>query len=241
LSIPAEPVAVPERVRELAAGASLDPVWRNDYGGLTFRTTDDRYIKFGPRNEESCLAGEAERLEWAGGYLRVPHVLEVGHDDTSEWLVTRALRGESAVAPRWVERPDLAVRAVGEGLRALHEALPVAECPFDWGVSSRIANAARRGIRLPDALREPPPIERLVVCHADACCPNTLIDDDGRWAAHVDLGLLGTGDRWADIAVAAMSTEWNYGPGWDDVLIEAYGVEPDQERLSYYRELWNAT
>ena len=85
------------------------------------------------------------------------------------------------------------------------------------------------------------PIDRLVVCHADACCPNTLIGDDGRWTAHVDLGLLGLGDRWADIAVASMSTEWNYGPGWEDALIEAYGVEPDRERLSYYRELWNAT
>ena len=38
-----------------------------------------------------------------------------------------------------------------------------------------------------------------------------------------------------------MSTEWNYGPGWEDALIEAYGVEPDRERLAYYRELWNAT
>lgn len=67
------------------------------------------------------------------------------------------------------------------------------------------------------------------------------IGEDGRWIAHVDLGLLGTGDRWADIAVAAMSTEWNYGPGWEDALIEAYGIEPDRARLSFYRELWNAT
>jgi kanamycin kinase len=38
-----------------------------------------------------------------------------------------------------------------------------------------------------------------------------------------------------------MSTEWNYGPGWSDALIEAYGVEPDRARLAYYRHLWNAT
>ena len=40
-------------------------MWVNGVGGLTFRTDDDRYIKFGPRNEESSFAGEAERLEWA--------------------------------------------------------------------------------------------------------------------------------------------------------------------------------
>lgn len=79
------------------------------------------------------------------------------------------------------------------------------------------------------------------MCHGDACAPNTLIGHDGEWTAHVDLGALGVADRWADIAVAAMSTEWNYGPGWHDALIDAYGVTPDATRLAFYRELWNAT
>ncbi|MFE4724492.1 phosphotransferase [Microbacterium sp. NPDC056736] len=241
MSIPAEDVVVPPRVRLLAGGTRLVPVWRNDYGGVTFRTDDGRYIKHGPRNAESSFAGEAERLDWAVARIAVPRVLEVGGDDTHEWLVTTALPGLSAVDPRWVADPATAVRAVGEGLRALHDALPVADCPFDWGVAGRIANAAGRGIRVPDALREPPPVDRLVVCHGDACCPNTLIGDDGRWVAHVDLGTLGVADRWADIAVASMSTAWNYGEGWEDALIEAYGVAPDRERLSYYRDLWNAT
>lgn len=241
MSIPGEDVVVPPRVRLLAGGTRLVPVWRNDYGGVTFRTDDGRYIKHGPRNAESSFAGEAERLDWAVARIAVPRVLEVGGDDTHEWLVTTALPGLSAVDPRWVADPATAVRAVGEGLRALHDALPVADCPFDWGVAGRIANAAGRGIRVPDALREPPPVDRLVVCHGDACCPNTLIGDDGRWVAHVDLGTLGVADRWADIAVASMSTAWNYGEGWEDALIEAYGVAPDRERLSYYRDLWNAT
>ena len=241
MSIPGEDVVVPPRVRLLAGGTRIVPVWRNDYGGVTFRTDDDRYIKHGPRNAESSFAGEAERLDWAVARIAVPRVLEVGGDDTHEWLVTTALPGLSAVDPRWVADPATAVRAVGEGLRALHDALPVADCPFDWGVAGRIANAAGRGIRVPDALREPPPVDRLVVCHGDACCPNTLIGDDGRWVAHVDLGTLGVADRWADIAVASMSTAWNYGEGWEDALIEAYGVAPDRERLSYYRDLWNAT
>jgi len=241
MSTPVDAVVVPDRVLALARGASLTPVWRNDNGGLTFRTDDGRYIKFGPRNAESSLAAETARLAWAGRWIRVPHVLEAGDDDAHEWMATRAIPGESAVASRWIAEPATAVRAVGEGLRALHDALPVAECPFEWSVPSRIANAAGRGIRVPDALREPPPVDRLVVCHADACCPNTLLADDGRWIAHVDLGALGTGDRWGDIAVASMSTEWNYGPGWEDALIEAYGVEPDRERLAYYRDLWNAT
>ncbi|BDV32106.1 aminoglycoside 3'-phosphotransferase [Microbacterium terricola] len=241
MSIPTETVPVPARVAALAGGAAVTPVWRNGLGGLTFATDDGRHIKLGPRNLETSTAAEAERLAWAGGRTPVPRVLAVGADEDEEWLVTASLPGRSAVSPEWIADPAVAVRAVGAGLRALHDALPVADCPFDWGVGVRLTNAAARGIRVPDALRTPPPVDVRVVCHGDACCPNTLLDEAGRVTGHVDLGALGVADRWADIAVAAMSTEWNYGPGWEDALIAAYGLEPDRERLAYYRALWNAT
>lgn len=241
MTIPAADTAVPARILLLADGAALRPAWRNELGGLTFATDDGRFIKWGPRNPETSMRDEAERMRWAWTWIAVPEVLDQGEDATHEWLVTVALAGDSAVAPRWIADPATAVRAVGEGLRALHEALPVSECPWEWSVPRRVENARERGIRVPDALRSPPPVDRLVVCHGDACVPNTILDDAGRWTAHVDLAALGTADRWADIAVAAMSTEWNYGPGWADELIAAYGVEPDRERLAYYRDLWNAT
>lgn len=244
MSIPAASFEVPDRVREFAGTATLEPVWENGLGGLTFRVVpaaaDPFFIKWGPLNDEVSMRDEAERMRWAGRFTRVPEVISHGADAAHEWLVTAAIPGDSAVHPHWITRPEVAVRAVGEGLRALHEALPVDECPWEWSVESRIADAARQGIRIPPPLRDAPPVDRLVVCHADACCPNTLLGDDGRWLAHVDLGGLGVGDRWADIAVASMSTEWNYGPGWEDTLIEAYGLEPDRERLAYYRDLWNA-
>nr|WP_242519356.1 aminoglycoside 3'-phosphotransferase [Microbacterium esteraromaticum] len=245
VSIPVMPVVVPPRVRELARGAALECVWQNDLGGLTLRATpqygEPFFIKWGPRHDESTMRDEAERMQWAGRWARVPQVLSHGEDATEEWLVTAALAGDSAVSPYWRERPETAVRAVGEALRAWHDALPVEECPWDWGVAARIDAAEQRGIRVPESLRTPPPVDQLVVAHADACCPNTLLDTDGRWLAHVDLGQMGTADRWADLAVAAMSTEWNYGPGWDDTLIAAYGIAPDPARQAYYRALWNAT
>ncbi|OAN33092.1 aminoglycoside 3'-phosphotransferase [Microbacterium sp. H83] len=241
MSIPLASTAVPPVVRSLAAGAGLTPVWRNGIGGLTFRTDDGRFIKWGPRDAEANMRDEAERMRWAGRWIAVPEVRDQGEDAAHEWLVTAAVPALSAVDPRWRDHPETAVRAVGAGLRALHDALPVDECRWTWDPASRIANAAVRGIDVPDDLRAPPPIDRLVVCHGDACMPNTLLDDDGRPVAHVDLAALGAADRWADIAVASMSTVWNHGPGWEDLLIEAYGVEPDRERLAYYRRLWNET
>lgn len=238
-STPDASVAVPDRVRELARGAALTPVWLNGIGGLTFRTDDERYIKWGPLDLEASMSDEAERMRWARRWVTVPEVIEQGQDESEEWLVTVAVDGRSAVDPRWRHDPEHAVRAVGEGLRMLHDALPVEDCPWEWSVAGRIANAAERDVILPAELRESPPIDRLVVCHGDACMPNTLLDDAARPVAFVDLAALGTADRWADIAVASMSTVWNFGEGWEDALIEAYGIEPDRERLAYYRRLWN--
>lgn len=50
---------------------------------------------------------------------------------------------------------------------------------------------------------------------------------------------MGVADRWADLAVATWSTEWNYRPGWDPLLLEAYGTRPDPDRTRYYRLLWD--
>jgi kanamycin kinase len=176
----------------------------------------------------------------------VPPVLEARAD----LLVTAALPGRSAVDPRWTASPQQAAAAVGQGLRALHDALPVDGCPFSWSAADRLADLrfdpaawhpdhAHLGVEeARDGVAVPPPVDRLVVCHGDACVPNTLIADDGSPAGHVDLGALGVADRWADLAVATWSTVWNYGPGYEEVLLAAYGVDPDPARTAYYRLLW---
>ena len=43
----------------------------------------------------------------------------------------------------------------------------------------------------------------------------------------------------ADLAIATWSAGWNYGPGWEPLLLDAYGVEPDPDRTAYYRLLWD--
>ncbi|MGV9770267.1 phosphotransferase [Microbacterium sp. NPDC003461] len=239
MSVPLPGIDVPERVRALAGPEPLEPVWRNVLGGLTFRA-GDRYVKWAPRRPGLDLPREAERLGWAGRFVRGPRVLAHGATGDEQWLVTEAIPAWSAVSEWGFANPAEAVRAVGAGLRAMHDAFPVAECPWDWSVPARIAAAAERGTIVPPELRDPPPIDRLVACHGDACCPNTLVDERG-WAAHVDLGSLGVADRWADLAPAVWSAGYNFGPGWDGALLEAYGVDPDPARLDYYDRLWHAT
>jgi aminoglycoside phosphotransferase len=259
---PADPHAtVPAGVAALAAGRPLRLVWQNDSGGLTFAAGQGAgrcFIKWSPAASWIDLAAEADRLSWAAPFHPVPRVLARGTSPAGSWLITAALPGDNAVSPRWAGDPATAVRAIGTGLRSLHEAFPVATCPFSWSAQDRLADARREAaagrldpgcwheihqrLGIAEALRRAagiPPADKLVVCHGDACAPNTLLSADGRWSGHVDLGMLGIADRWADIAVATWSAEWNYGPGWEPLLLDAYGIQPDPERTRYYRLLWD--
>jgi len=236
--------AVPEAVLEFAAGAPLELAWANEVGGLTYRVdaaSGPVFLKWDPAGSIESLAAERERLGWLQGRFPAPRVVGFGGDERGEWLATAALDGLSAVAAPWKAEPETAVRAIASGLRLLHETLDAASCPFTWSVDARVATAAENGRVVPDALREAPPIDRLVVCHGDPCSPNTLIGASGRFAAIVDAGRVGAADRWADLAVASMSLGWNYGDGWEPLFFDTYGVARDEQRIAYYRALWDAT
>jgi aminoglycoside phosphotransferase len=258
--VPEREIAVPDAVLSVAAGRTLRPVWLNVLGGVTFEVVDHdarSFVKFAPAGSGLPLHQEAERLAWAQRFTPVPKVLSWGTDPSGTWLETAALPGTNAVDARWLREPEPAVIAIGRGLRSLHEALPVEECPFSWSAENRLASACKRAadglidttlwhpdyqhLTVAEALAQTvdrPPIDRLVVCHGDACAPNTLVGDDGAWTGHVDMATLGVADRWADLSIASWSLDWNFGPGWDTIFYQAYGIEPDPVRIAFYRLLW---
>jgi aminoglycoside phosphotransferase len=184
---------VPAPVEAVAAGRPARQVWRNMVGGRTFEigaSADRCFVKWTPVASGINLADEASRMRWAASYTTVPQVIGLGADDAGSWLITSALPGERATSPRWKAEPATAVAAIGAGLRAMHDALPVADCPFSWMATGRLADARHRagegrldpglwhdehqplGIEHAlDLLAHIPPADRLVVCHGDTCSP----------------------------------------------------------------------
>lgn len=242
------PPAVPAVVLRLAAGRPIRWVWENELGGQTFRIGEGpgaAYLKWLPPHPEFDVVAEAARLRWVDGRVPVPRVLDHGEDGPHSWLLTAALPGTSSVDRRWQAEPLLAARAIGTGLRLLHDRLPVRDCPFSWQPPDRTTDDT--------LLAQTPPVDRLVVCHGDACAPNTLLAEDGSYCGTVDLGRMGVADRWADLAVAGDSLDWNFAAGGrfaprdatvtgtelEAALLDAYGIDPDPVRTAYYRLLWD--
>lgn len=228
----------PEVLHRFSRDTSTEPelIWRNELGGLTFRLrtfTGDRHLKFSPRPAAPSLQREAATLTWLDSVGHpVPRLLDAGCDDQGEWMLTESIAATDAVREPWRSSPQVAIAAIASGLRALHELDPASAPPWlhhgSW--------ARRQPAGWPPA----PELTDPVVVHGDACAPNTLIGPDGRWAGHVDLGDLTIGDRWADLAIAAMSLGWNYGPGHQPAFYRSYGIDPDEPRIAYFRRLWDA-
>ncbi|MCA9297626.1 MAG: aminoglycoside 3'-phosphotransferase [Phycisphaerales bacterium] len=205
------------------------------------------------------LQAEAERLRWAGAYLPVPEVVASGADGPVEWLITSALGGRDATHPDLRRDPSALTRILARGLRRFHDSTPVDDCPFDFRLPAAIGHVrARFAAGLIDAERDfheefahltpsgavgllestHPQSEDLVVCHGDYCLPNILIED-GRATGYIDLGELGVADRWWDLAVATWSLTWNLGPGHEERFLEEYGAARDDERVRFYRLLYD--
>ncbi len=139
---------VPAAVARVAARRTTRAVWANEVGGLTFEIGHGLgrfFLKWTPIERAWELEAEAQRLRWAPPFTPLPAVIDEGGDDAGVWLATTPLPGENAVSPRWKAEPAVAVRSIGEGLRALHDALPVTACPFSWSAVTRLAMRAVGG------------------------------------------------------------------------------------------------
>jgi aminoglycoside 3'-phosphotransferase-2 len=201
------------------------------------------------------LRGEAERLRWLGaaGIACAP-VLDLAAFDGHDWLLLGALPGRDLLAAN--VDPGAGVVLLAQALRALH-ALDPSDCPFDHRAGLRIEHARVRtaaGLVDEDDLDDDyqgvapellfarledmaPASEDLVVTHGDACLPNLIVDDAGRFSGWIDCGRLGVADRWQDLALAARDIAEEWGQEYVASFLRAYGVEADAAKSRFYRLL----
>jgi kanamycin kinase len=253
----------PARLRTRYGKWAWSVVWEHDEG-TTWRIGHHdgtvHFLKVGHTDRRPSAFDEAPRLRWARAFLPVPDVLEYGRDDGVEWLLTVGLDGIDATRhPLLTDDPTRLVAILARGLAEFHARAPAEECPFEFGVETALAHVRRRVVAgcidpardfheihahftpesaLAELERLAPDDEDRVVCHGDYCFPNVLVDDDGV-TGFLDLGELGVADRWWDVAVGSWSVDWNIEPGYDELFVSAYGLEPDPGRLAFYRLLYD--
>jgi streptomycin 3"-kinase len=245
------------------------PVRTGESGDHVYRREDGlAYAKIVPAERSVALAGERDRLVWLHGLgFASPRVVDWREAEGGSCLSMSTVPGIPASE---LAGPDLlrAWPSIARQIGALHE-LPVDQCPFDRGLrlmfdraTDVVADEAVNPEFLPPEDRKLPAAELLariagelpirlaqeaadrVVCHGDACMPNIMVDPETfRCTGLIDLGRLGTADRYVDLAlmVANASESWaarDQAERASAILFETLEIEaPDRERLAFYPRL----
>jgi aminoglycoside phosphotransferase len=166
---------------------------------------------------------ETDRLHWLSSIgIGCPEIVDAGDG----WMLTVELSGRTA-ADEWTpgERPAV-LDGFADGMAALH-AVDSSMCPFKSG--------------FPDHERT----ENHVVTHGDYCCPNVLIDPRTLcFVGVLDVGRLGVGDAYVDLAVATMTlTRLNpqyHGYCAVERVFARYGADIGDSRIVDYLAFYDA-
>jgi kanamycin kinase len=167
---------------------------------------------------------EADRVEWlAGTGFPCPQLVDRGNN----WLLTTELAGRDA-SEDWpaADRPAV-LAAMADGLRALDQR---SGCPFPSPFPSPFKSL----------FPSPFPGAAAAVTHGDYAAPNVFIDPETlRFCGILDLGRLGVGDRYLDLALMFKSLRGGLNPQCGGLpaarrFVELYGGDPDDPRIERY-------
>ena len=221
----------------------------------------DYVLKIRPEN--GWDTADTKILRWLEGKVPAPRVAAHAVQDGLDWLLMTRVRGWELCRPEVMKRPALLLDCMAKALHTLW-AIPAEECPFERTVADNLAHAEATILAgqfdasdcepetfgpggfadpkaLLDWLKENLPPQDRVVTHGDFCLPN-LFTDGNRFSGFIDVGNVGAGDRWADLALGWRSLKHNsdghYGEVYPDInpddLFRAAGIEKDEEKLWYY-------
>lgn len=166
--------------------------------------------------------------------MACPEVINWQEEQEGACLVITAIPGVPAAD---LSGADLlkAWPSMGQQLGAVHS-LSVDQCPFERRLSRMFGRAvdvvSRNAVNpdfLPDEDKSTPQLDLLarverelpvrldqertdmVVCHGDPCMPNFMVDPKTlQCTGLIDLGRLGTADRYADLALMIANAEENW-------------------------------
>jgi aminoglycoside phosphotransferase len=206
------------------------------------------------QESQNTLFEETQKMQWLESHgIPVPSVIEYARDEQHEYLLMTELAGQDASL---ATDPKAAVHALALGLQRLHS-LPT-DCPFDRCLDKTLLEAQqhwRNGLvdetdfdpsrlgtdvaLLYQHLHDQRPIEHLVFTHGDYCLPNIMLENN-QISGFIDLGRAGLADACQDLALMTRSLESDHNAqfhGLSGYFLEVYGVNPDLNKLEYYRIL----
>lgn len=238
---------------------ALDDVGRSGAQVLMF---DDMVLKMEP--DSNMAGNEHQMMRWLQGRLPVPQIIEEALVDGTRFLLMSRMPGCHLCDAAILDDQHLLAELVAEGLRKLwavditgcpaDRSLDQKFKEIEAGLRSgtlTMEDARQEETYGPSGFASPSelfdwlvkhrPEEEKVLSHGDYCLPNIFCDGQ-KLTGFIDLGLAGVADKWGDIEQVNWSM-WANSTGqfggkcraFDrQLLYDALGMQPDDEKLRYY-------
>lgn len=255
------PLRVPDSIQKLINGKpyEADGIGMSGSKILLFDDMVLKIVRYRPENEETVAV-----MRWLEGKLPVPKVLCYERDEEFQYLLMSRVPGKMSCDAYYLEHPQELLEKLTEALRLLWR-VDISDCPRNRDLDAELKEARYRvdhnmvdpnnvepetfgpgGFENPEALlawlEAHRPAYEPVFSHGDFCLPNVFIEN-GEISGFIDLGAMGIGDKWRDIALCWRSLKHNFDGSYGgkicqdfdpDCLFDALGIEPDREKLKYY-------
>jgi len=193
---------------------------------------------------------EAEVLHWLRERLNVPRVLGRGREAAREFFVMEELAGRHISA--FAGEPELFARILAQAVLALR-AVDVAECPFDAGVATRLAERAQsmadgmadidtEDWEADNPFADPVELYKWLMANIPDFEPTFTHGDlpsnifvDGDNISFYDIGRGGVGDKWADIALCVRDIRRiDINKIYENLFFDLIDEKPDYKKLKYF-------
>lgn len=171
------------------------------------------------------------------------------HQDTRDWLLTRAIPGEDCTFPAYLDDPKRLSETLGIQLWQLHS-LDFSDCPIIRNDSYKAYARYMYENRLfdpseyPDCWGYDSPeeawhivetqghlLKQDVLLHGDYCLPNVMLDN-WKFSGFIDIDRGGIGDRHIDLFWGIWTLNYNLKTNaYGDRFLDAYGREDVEEEM----------
>lgn len=256
-----ENITFPSKIKELISGktGNTDNIGKSKSTVILY---DDMVLKI----EEYSKKVEAtiRMMNWLEGKIPAPKVICHEVWEGKSYLLMSRIKGEMSCHEYYLEHPQELLALLAKALKMLWS-VDISDCPCkrpldellkerEYLVENDLVDIedtqpetfGEGGFENPrqllEWLRANKPEQELVLSHGDFCLPNIFIDNDDI-SGFIDLGDMGVGDKWNDIAICYRSLKHNFDGTYGgkvyedfnaDMLFEALGIKPDWEKIRYY-------
>lgn len=222
----------------------------------------EQVLKIQEDNEEA--RNEYDIMGWLKGKLPVPEVISYVCEGGKSYLLMTKVVGKMACDNEYMRHPERLIDLLAEALKFLWK-VDINDCPCKWGIDRKLEMArywvehgmvsmenvepdtyGENGFRSPRELYqwlvEHKPQEDWGLTHGDFTLPNLFYQGE-ELKGYIDLGRMGVGDKWQDIALCYRSLLHNFSGKYggrkyegvsSDLLFQKLGLEPDWEKIRYY-------